>query len=60
MRADMAAAYVDERSIDTFLKKVGSIYAQPFRGKGRNGFWYRASLDAIQGSTDIDDLSELI
>lgn len=62
MRADMAAAYVDERSVSTFLKKRGKPYPPPVHGFGRRGFWSKASLDAAAtGETNIaDDLSELI
>ncbi|MHC2334687.1 hypothetical protein ACVIW0_003976 [Bradyrhizobium sp. USDA 4454] len=46
MRAETAAAYVDEPSVDAFLSKVASgLYSQPSRVKGALPKWHRAKLD---------------
>ena len=62
MRCDMAAAYVDEKSVYTFLRNVGSVHPHPIRGAGRRGFWAKTDLDAapFAGTTVSDDLAELI
>lgn len=60
MRADMAAAYVDARSVAAFLRGVGAIYPKPIRGAGRRGVWTRASLGTDGAGIDSDDLAELI
>lgn len=46
MRAETAAAYVDEPSVEAFLAKVSrGIYSQPSRTKGALPKWHRAKLD---------------
>ena len=46
MRAEHAAAYCDEPSVDAFMAKVAAgIYAQPVRAKGSLPKWHRAKLD---------------
>ncbi len=46
MRAETAAAYCDEPSVDAFLAKVDrGIYSQPARQKGCQPKWHRAKLD---------------
>jgi hypothetical protein len=46
MRAETAAAYVDEPSVEAFLAKVSKcIYSQPSRTKGALPKWHRAKLD---------------
>lgn len=45
MRAATAAAYVDESSVDSFRRKVGSIYPAPIVGKGMRARWDREDLD---------------
>jgi hypothetical protein len=46
MRAEHAAAYCDEPSVDAFLDKVGrGIYPKPVRQKGCLPKWSRLSLD---------------
>lgn len=64
MRADMAAAYVDEPSVDAFLRKVGIVYPQPVRFEGSAQKWSKATLDrAISNRhrlNEDEDISELI
>lgn len=45
MRADMAAAYCDEPSVETFRAKVErGIYSQPVRQQGCLPKWHRERL----------------
>ena len=65
MRADMAAAYVDEPSVEAFLKKIGYIYPQPVHGHGMSKKWSKEALDQAiskrHGLTgEVEDISELI
>jgi hypothetical protein len=45
MRAETAARYVDEVSVEAFRRAVGSIYPQPIRVSGKGDRWVRESLD---------------
>jgi hypothetical protein len=45
MRAETAAAYCDEPSVEAFLKKVPHVYSEPARTKGSLPKWHRAKLD---------------
>lgn len=45
MRAETAAAYVDETSVESFRRKVGSVYPLPIVGKGMRQRWDREELD---------------
>lgn len=46
MRAETAAAYCDEPSVDAFLSKVAKgHYCQPARVKGALPKWHRAKLE---------------
>lgn len=51
MRSATAAAYVDEVSVQSFLRKVGSVYPAPAFGKGRSARWDRLQIDAAQPAT---------
>lgn len=47
MRRDMAAAYVDEPSAASFLRKVRmGIYPRPAQVRGMVAKWSRSGLDA--------------
>lgn len=46
MRANTAAAYVDERSVQAFLRSVGKIYPRPISISGKGHRWLRDDLDA--------------
>jgi hypothetical protein len=46
MRAETAAAYCDEPSVEAFRAKVArGVYSQPARAKGLQDKWHRAKLD---------------
>jgi hypothetical protein len=45
MRAETAAAFCDEPSVEAFLKKVPSVYSEPNRTKGSLPKWHRSKLE---------------
>ena len=46
MRAERAAAYCDEPSVEAFLAKVSrGIYSAPVKAKGSMAKWHRAKLE---------------
>lgn len=70
MRAETAAAYCDEPSVEAFLSKVSrGVYPQPARAKGSLPKWHRGKLDRsiaqrhglrFDGPPLVEDISELI
>ena len=66
MRAETAAAYVDEVSVERFRARAGPglAYPSPIRIAGRGEVWSRAALDSavarIEGTGDtvIHDIAE--
>jgi len=52
MRAEMAAAYVGEKSVEAFLRAVGTLYPQPLKIPGKGDRWLKDALDEV-----IDRLS---
>jgi hypothetical protein len=46
MRAETAAAYVDERSVEAFRRRIGSVYPHPVNVSGRGEVWLKDQLDA--------------
>lgn len=55
MRATTAAAYLDEVSVESFRRRVGSIYPRPVKISGRGDLWLRDDLDK-----SIDRLSSRV
>ena len=51
MRAETAAAYVDERSVTAFRRGVGTLWPKPIRFKGKGERWLREDLDAAIEAT---------
>ncbi len=45
MRAKTAAAYVDEVSVESFRRRVGSVYPLPITVSGRGDVWLKDDLD---------------
>jgi hypothetical protein len=45
MAADLAAAYVGEKTIEAFLSRVGSEYPWPCVKEGRRQLWLIEDLD---------------
>lgn len=70
MRAGTAAAYLDEPSVRSFLRKVDAgVYSQPVRSPGSSPKWHRSKLDfdvarrhglRCHEPYDLQDLTELI
>ena len=65
MRARMAAAYVDEPSVEAFNRKIGSVYPRPVHGRGEARKWSKAVLDKAIAERhgeeqEFQDISELI
>ena len=69
MRAETAAAYCDEPSVEAFLSKVArGIYPPPARTKGSLPKWHRTKLDAAiarrhglqLGASIAEDVTALI
>jgi hypothetical protein len=68
MRAETAAAYCDEPSIEAFLSKVAKgIYSQPVRQSGCLPKWHRVKLERdiarrhnLQETTGVEDVTGLI
>jgi hypothetical protein len=46
MRAETAAAYVDEKSVETFRRSVGTLYPLPVKLAGKGDRWLKDDLDA--------------
>ena len=46
MRAETAARYVDETSVQSFRRRVGTMWPLPISGKGQRQKWDREDLDA--------------
>ena len=45
MRAELAAAYCGETSVEAFIGRVGGEYPQPRISEGRRRLWLRDDLD---------------
>lgn len=68
MRADTAAEYCDEVSVEAFRRRVGSVYPSPVTVAGRGQVWLRDHLDAAIDRLDMTpqaaqraaDLADLI
>jgi len=64
MRAEHAAAYVDEKSVDTFRRAVGTLYPHPIKVPGKGERWLKETLDQaidkISGKDDGCPLADLI
>ena len=64
MRAATAAAYVDEKSVESFLSAVGILYPEPIDVPGKGKRWLRDALDdaidrfnkSVETIRDIADL----
>ncbi len=56
MTPELAAAYVGERSVAAFLRRVGTEYPKPCvdegTGKGKRQIWNKIDLDRVIGATE--------
>lgn len=50
MCAATAAGYVDERSVEAFLRKAGSVYPAASCGKGRTAKWDKEEIDQVMNA----------
>jgi hypothetical protein len=64
MRAETAAAYVDEPSARAFRRKVGAVYPPPCHGRGKGAKWDRLEIDKACGretpTTIVVDAANLL
>ena len=65
MRAQTAAAYVDEPSVESFLRATGSTYPHPVNVSGKGKRWLREdldrSIDRLTGrSANIQDAADVL
>lgn len=45
MRAETAAAYVDERSVEAFRRSVGRLWPEPLKVAGKGERWTKEKMD---------------
>ena len=58
MTASVAAAYVDERTAEAFVRRAGRVYPRPHNISGRGIIWLKADLDrwiAQQAGSDAEE-----
>ena len=65
MRAETAARYVDEVSVEAFRRAVGTLYPEPLKVSGKGDRWLREGLDEaidrLNGvETTIRDASDVL
>lgn len=65
MRAQTAADYVDEKSVETFRRGVGKLYPSPIKVAGKGYRWLREDLDQaidrLRGRTvSVQDAVEVL
>lgn len=51
LRDELAAAYAGEKTVEQFIRRVGTVWPKPFidvgSGKGRYRAWRRMDIDQI-------------
>ena len=65
MRAETAAAFCDETSVDAFRRGVGKLYSQPYVVPGKGERWWRgdllADLKKLRGDmAEIEDAGDVL
>lgn len=65
MPAPVAAAYLGEKSVEAFLRSVGTLYPTPLRLAGKGDRWTKEALDraidTLSRESGIgDDAAELL
>ena len=65
MRAETAAAFCDECSVDAFLRSVGKLYPKPYKVPGKGDRWAKAELEAalkrLRGVMgDVEDAADVL
>src|SRR5215510_16557706 len=59
MPAEIAAGYCGERTVEAFLKRVGSEYPQPRISEGRRRLWLRDDLDQAILPFDLQSVRDV-
>jgi hypothetical protein len=59
MPADLAAGYCGEKSVQAFMKRVGSEYPQPRVNDGQRKLWLRDDLDQAILPPDLANVRDL-
>jgi len=65
MRAETAAAFCDEPSVDAFRRSVGTLYPRPYKVPGKGDRWSKEELEAaltrLRGETaDVKDAADVL
>jgi hypothetical protein len=63
MEAPTAAAYMDEQTVERFLRRVGKVYPRPRHISGRGRVWLRTELDRAMGIAPegaVEDAADLL
>lgn len=65
MRAEQAAAYAGERSVEAFRRAIPTLYPEPVRVSGKGDRWLREDLDLaidrLSGRTSsLKDASDVL
>lgn len=64
VRIELAAAYVDEKSVDAFRRRVGDVYPASITISGRGEVWRREDLDQaidkLGGRAPLTDLADVL
>jgi hypothetical protein len=59
MRAELAAGYCGEPTVEAFLKRVGNEYPQPRITQGRRRLWLRDDLDQAILPSDLQRVRDV-
>jgi hypothetical protein len=65
MPAGVAAAYLDERTVEDFVRRAGRVYPRPHNISGRGIVWLKSDLDrcmaALVGEeAPVEDPADLL
>jgi len=65
MRAETAAAFCDETSVDAFRRGVGTLYPEPYSVSGKGERWWRGdlliALKRLRGeAVDVEDAADVL
>ena len=65
MRAETAAAFCDEPSVDAFRRSVGKLYPRPYWVPGKGERWSKGELEAALkglrgGTADVQDAADVL
>lgn len=58
MAADLASAYCGEKTVESFLSRVGKEYPLPRVHEGRRRLWLRTDLDRAIGVLEGGELED--